>query len=277
MVVVNTYKNSGPEILKKCVQEAQQWLGEPALVLSMWNSQNAKNTPRCKHCYNPAYGQSNTGDDICPYCYGTTYEGGIRAMWLCPIIVSNPEYTQLYDRRGQLAEQWINFQLPDYVEVWQNDFILRLNGWENVDNVTTDGQYLSMRPLISRGYQLDTPTPKYVKDGYGYLGTAQRVATIAQGAVINTEHPINNVCLAGVPIEAIDFSLDQPLPMQNQNGALYLPYVYNSQFLSKDGYVTPKTIETGKIGSIRNSQQLPNRQSDTDKPAVPKTVSNAGN
>ena len=233
MAVVRSWRNSGLELLKKNVQEAQEILGEPALVVSMYHSQNAGNQPRCKYCYDDVYGQSSTSGGICPHCFGTSYEGGVRALWLCPIVVSNPEFTQQYNNRGQMAEEWLNVQFPDYVETWQNDFLLRLNGWETIDNIDSEGQYVTMRPMISRAYQLDTPTPIYLKDGNGYTGTKQRVGTKAQCAVVNTEHPIANLCLSGIPLDTLDFSMDIPVPEQNQNGALYLPYVNNVNLLNR--------------------------------------------
>ena len=225
MVVLNSWKPSGRDILRKNVQDAQQWLGENAAVCSMYNSQNAEGVPRCSHCFNPIYGSSSTSGGICQWCYGTGYEGGIRKMWLCPVLPSQTDYSQTYDNRGQLAGELMGFQLPDYVETWQDDFILRLNGWQ-VKN--TNGIF-TMTPAITTVYELDTPQPQFVKDGLGFMGTEQRIGTMVLGSLVNTPHPICKLFLNGLPMNLIDYSMPVPIPIQTQNGAILVPYIKNGE------------------------------------------------
>ena len=245
MVVLNSWKPSGRDILRKNVQEAFQWLGENALVLSMFNSQNAGDVPRCPYCYDGIYGASDTSGKICPYCYGTSYEGGIRAMWLCPILPSEPAFAELYEAKGQMAQELLRFQLPDYVEVWQDDFILRLNGWEAKEEAGT----FTMLPSISRAYEIDTPQPQFVKDGLGYMGTEQRIGTVAFGVAVNIKHPICSVLLEGLPEELLNYSMPVPQPIQNENGALYIPYVKNK---TNDASATSQTSKEPGSSDPRN-------------------------
>ena len=250
MVVLNSWKNSGRSLLKKNVQEAFQWLGENAVVLSMFNSQNAGDTPRCVHCWDPDYGQSDTSGRICPYCYGTGYEGGIRKMWCCPIITSQPDFAQLYENKGQLAEEILNFQLPDYVEVWQDDFILRLNGWQTKE----ENNSFVMNPAITRAYELATPQLQFVKDGFGYMGSVQRIGSVTIGSAVNIKHPICSLLLNGLPGSLVNYSMPVPQPIQNENGALYIPYITNGGNNNDNS----ATAQTGELPSGNNSQHVRN-------------------
>ena len=222
MAILNAHNISGLEILRENVQEAQQWLGETACVISMFNSQNAGDQPRCSHCYSNVYGQSSTENGVCPFCYGTSYEGGIKSIWLTSIIVSRPKWDYQVQPRGEIAMEWYDIQIPNYCQVWQNDFVLRLNGWNLISQ-----QPLSISPRITTAYQLGVPTYSTLKDGLEYMGTDAIIGTKVQAKLVNMTHPITSLFLKNIPDTLVDWSMGLPQPSQPQNGAVLVPYVQN--------------------------------------------------
>ena len=119
MTLLRSQKLGGVRYLKKAVREALEAEGELALFYQMYNPQNAEGVPRCPYCSNPAYLQMDYAGSqaICPYCYGTTFEGGIKQAYFLPLLFSKPEVRDNHMPYGDLAEQVSNIYFPDFVVV----------------------------------------------------------------------------------------------------------------------------------------------------------------
>ena len=195
MTVLNQQTNTGTNLFRQWVTEAHELEGELCLVLSMYNAQNSEGIERCPTCSNPSYLQSDyegfdSDSEICPDCFGTTYKGGIRKAYIAPLLLSEARLQNQVDTNGDIASYVIDFQFPFWLEIFEFDFVLRLNGW----NIQEEGNGLyTVTPKIIEAYQLQIPKIYTVKDGFGYMGESQKIASKATGTSVNTNNPILNI------------------------------------------------------------------------------------
>lgn len=206
MTVLRNQKLGGVRWLKKSVREALQLNGELALYYQMYNPQNAEGVERCSHCYEPAYAQpfSPASEGICPYCFNTTYEGGIKQAFFAPLLISKPDIADNHQPYGDLAEQSANVYLPDYITAWKGDFVVRINGF----NLVSENPF-KITPEAVEVWEIETPQVSIVKDGLSQIGSFQRIGTNAKASLVNIPHPIAKVAFSSPYL-----SLFTPTPKQ---------------------------------------------------------------
>lgn len=137
--------------------EAIYWTGEWCIFVLMWKVVDfeAGLVARCPVCYGAADSRAraiaNAYDqptkNKCPSCFGTTFEGGYRALIVRPAIFTDTDEEERLDKRGSVH--------PDdlYVETT----------W---DFRALGGDYL-IRADNSR-WQLRTPTRTTLRTGFGH-------------------------------------------------------------------------------------------------------------
>ena len=159
MTVLANFQDPALWWFRKAFEEGAQRIGEPVVALSMWNAQNAPEAgiAHCPRCWTEGYGHP---DPLCPYCFGTGWEGGIRKAWFCNAIRTNPSQQNAVDQKmGRLAGESAVLDLPWYCDVWEFDFALFINGW----SLGEDGRY---SPLEQEAWQIAAaPQVKYMKTG----------------------------------------------------------------------------------------------------------------
>lgn len=199
------------------VQDALQYVGERVIVFEMWNTQNApSDLPRCRHCWNDVYQQSDTTGGICPYCFGTTYKNGIRSIQFCNAIISIPNTNSLYlQDRGEWDSEDVTCQVPGSIAVHQNDFIARVDGWHLLGDrrltveearsidvqelAYTGGMYQGgLEPVFTHIWMVrDTFNDAYVKDGFSHVGHQRRIGSTIPLSRTNDENPIHTLRFGG--------------------------------------------------------------------------------
>ncbi len=147
--------------------------GEYAIFVLMWRVQdhNAGLVQRCHRCYlaqgkvAEAYGQGK--QNKCPDCFGTTFEGGYKAILVRQSIWSFTEETDTTHRRGKMRMASATVQST-------NDFLIR------------SGDY-AFKGDGSR-YQTKTPGTVYLSTGF-QVGSLERQVVGANIANIVKEDP----------------------------------------------------------------------------------------
>lgn len=232
MTVLRNQKLGGVRWLKKSVREALELEGELALYYQMYNPQNAEGVARCSHCFDPRYAQpySTSPQGICPYCFNTTYEGGIKQAFFAPLLISKPDISDDHQPYGDLAQQSANIYLPDYIEAWKGDFVVRINGF----NLVSQNPF-KVSPSAVEAWQIQTPQVSIVKDGLSQIGSFQRIGSNARASLVNIAHPIANVAFS-----APYLSLFTPTPKQ---GALL-----NASFASLSALSAPQQESQNENG-----------------------------
>ena len=223
MTLLRSQKIGGVRYIRKAVREALEAEGELAIYYQMYNPQNSEGVPRCTHCLNGAYQQSDWGASmICPWCFGTTFEGGIRQAWFTPLLFSKPDVRDDRHPYGDLAEQTSDLYLPDFISAWKGDFAVRINGF----NIASQNPF-KVTPEAVEVWKIETPQVSVVKDGLSQIGSFQRVGSTAKASLVNLDppHPI-----ASVAFKSPYLSLFAPTPKQ---GAL-LNVAFSSLQAPKD-------------------------------------------
>jgi hypothetical protein len=125
---INKSLNSG---FGRRVRHLSEQIGSRVIILSTYNALDTPNAQRCKHCFNETFKASDDTayEDGCPYCYGTTFEGGVRDIYLLNAIITdkNPDDT-VYDRGIGLRDKR-NLQVAPEVEYNFGSFILIPKNW----------------------------------------------------------------------------------------------------------------------------------------------------
>lgn len=147
----------------KARDDALWHYGELAMFCLMWNIKDHElgHVDRCSSCWlsndriASAYSQGSR--DKCPNCFGTTFEGGYRAMIIRPVVTSSGDENSHPTTKGYVHEMPLNFEST-------NDF------WVN------SGDYIFMAD--GNRFQLRTPTSISLNSGFNTM--YRENATIAQ-------------------------------------------------------------------------------------------------
>lgn len=133
--------------------------GEYSMFVLMWRIQDftAGRVTRCSVCYargrtSDAYGQSDKED--CLNCFGTTFEGGIRAAIVRPALWSDTEEDPLESSaRGQMIRSDAKLvQTTNDFTMRTNDYVFRKDGVR---------------------WQVGTPQGDRMHTGFGPIGSAE--------------------------------------------------------------------------------------------------------
>jgi hypothetical protein len=144
-------------------------IGEYSMFILLWNIDDfeAGRVTQCSRCVltndviGEVYAQPATAK--CPVCYGTTFEGGIRARIVRPTIWATNEFTDRSDPDGQgiIKIQKVTIQSISDFRLRTGDFIFR-----------GDGTRWQMKELGSEylrtGFATPTVDPTRSQLGYNY-------------------------------------------------------------------------------------------------------------
>lgn len=210
--------------LRRDIADTLFKFGEWVLVVLMWSLADFEDglVDRCSVCYTAAgrlaevYQQPNKR--LCPSCYGTTFEGGIRALVRRPALVIDDDVDEAPSKHGvrevqsARADIWVDFTLRT------NDYLIRS------DN--------------SR-YQVHVPAMDTLYHGYGFVapaftGMCQQVSINLEdrSSVVYLVPPGDNTDIfdlldpTGEHFEfeqSLDLQVNGPLFVGNQNDAVVDP------------------------------------------------------
>jgi hypothetical protein len=111
--------------------EALQTVGEQIIYLTMFHVNIDHEThPRCS-CYDPDYNQQD--EFKCPDCYGTTYQGGVKAFCRAWAIVGDAQNQEDFSRQGVWNKERVTAQLEITPTTMTNDYIIRVQQWSETN------------------------------------------------------------------------------------------------------------------------------------------------
>lgn len=114
--------------------QALWYLGENAMFCLMWHLEDhtAGLVGRCPTCYESqgaiadVYGQAD--EYRCPDCFGTTFEGGFKALIVRPAIFSDSDEGETRHARGVVKPQDLTIESTPDFRIRTGDFCFRING-----------------------------------------------------------------------------------------------------------------------------------------------------
>lgn len=132
--------------------DAVHWYGEMTAFILWWSviDFESGDVERCSVCYTPlgdvadVYKQSP--ESKCSGCFGTTFEGGFRAIVYRPALWSFSEGAEEVRRRGFTSSASCNIQTVSGIRIRDNDIAVRSDGTR---------------------WRLDAPRVKLITTGFG--------------------------------------------------------------------------------------------------------------
>ena len=114
--------------------QALYTIGEMAVFALLWHEQDftAGRVGRCPTCYlaegvvAAAYGQGS--QNRCPDCYGTSFEGGLRAVIYRPALFTDVDEDEQKTQRGIARPANVNVESTHDFRVLHGDYVFRANG-----------------------------------------------------------------------------------------------------------------------------------------------------
>ena len=114
--------------------DALTWLGEMTAWICLWSVRDFQKglVERCSVCYLPLGAIADTYKQVpsqsCPNCYGTTFEGGVRAIVYRPGLWDQVRAKEEVEKRGLAVRQTARVNIPSDLEMRDNDFAVRADG-----------------------------------------------------------------------------------------------------------------------------------------------------
>lgn len=118
--------------------EALFWLGEYCFIALMWHTVDFELglIGRCNTCFDTG---NNVNDRItavykqptrylCPDCYGTTYEGGIRALLVRHFLLADADESEKQDKRGSVHPSALSGETTWDFRSYEGDYLFRQDG-----------------------------------------------------------------------------------------------------------------------------------------------------
>jgi len=109
--------------------EALQTVGEEIIYLSMYHVNiDAGTQPRCED-YDPDYNQDDHFK--CTICYGTTFDGGVKAACRAWSIVGDAQNIEDFSKQGVFNKERVTAQVEITPVTMSNDYIIRVARWSD--------------------------------------------------------------------------------------------------------------------------------------------------
>lgn len=135
---IRTPQNWAVEQERQRHQQALYMVGEPALFLLMWRVEdfNAGLTTQCPRCratdgglnarIETVYQQPLSA--VCPYCFGTTFYGGVRAKIIRPAIFTDIDEDERRQARGVVHPESCMVETTHDFRSRTGDYVCRADG-----------------------------------------------------------------------------------------------------------------------------------------------------
>lgn len=137
--------------------QAMYSIGEQAYFLLMWRVEDhlkgyVRHCPRCYDNNDPLLARASNAlnqptQNKCPMCYGTTFEGGVRAKIIRPAVFTDTDDQEVSGEHGTTYPQTLSVESTSDFRFRNGDYVIRADG--------------------SR-WQLAAPTRVTVRTGFGH-------------------------------------------------------------------------------------------------------------
>lgn len=151
-------------------QQALWYFGEPTMFCLLWHLEDFQSNlvERCPLCYESqgavaeVYGQAS--DAKCPSCFGTTFEGGFKALIVRPAIFSDSDESETRHSRGVVHPNDLTIESTPDFRIRSGDYCFRITG---------DRFYLRVPERVTLRTGFAPPTQHDAAIGYNHANAAQ--------------------------------------------------------------------------------------------------------
>lgn len=179
--------------LRSAVKDSLSYLGEQAILLSMYHVIPDEGVRERCRCYDDLY--EDTTEFLCPDCYGTTFAGGVKHAYRVWAMFTDATNSEEQTKTGVWNPDKRQVQLEWYPPLQQRDYVVRVppNRWSpdltaplSVAGIYRIGEVAS-NSLRQGQYEGQTPL-----DLHGQKGTVELVAndySIHRYPLVGTSFP----------------------------------------------------------------------------------------
>lgn len=115
-------------LARQSIRDSLMSHGEEYIALHMHHVNEAQGkVDRCPACFNDIYKQGDKFD--CPTCYGTTFDGGVAAVWRAWGIFTDSDDSETFGKRGMWHPMASKIHTEHVPDLWQRDYAIRVTGW----------------------------------------------------------------------------------------------------------------------------------------------------
>jgi hypothetical protein len=170
--------------------QALWYVGETTMFALMWHIEDFNNglVGRCRSCYTSqgaiteVYGQSD--ENKCRDCFGTTFDGGFKALIIRPAIFSDTDEGETFHSRGVVHPNDLAIESTPDFRVRNGDYCFRQTG---------ERYYLRVpeRITLRTGYSL--PTQQDHAIGYNHANAAVEDPTAVAYLIPPPQDEVNSI------------------------------------------------------------------------------------
>lgn len=150
--------------------EALWYFGENAYFCLLWHLEDHQRglVDRCQTCYKSfgdiaaVYGQPSEAK--CPDCFGTSFDGGFKALIIRPAIFSDSDESEKKSRRGVVHSNDLTIESTPDFRIRTGDYCFRATG---------DRYYLRVPERITLRTGFSVPLQSEAAIGYNHANAAQ--------------------------------------------------------------------------------------------------------
>lgn len=177
------------------VRDALATMGEECIILHMYHLKSDLGVqPRCRN-FNSVYEQEDHWN--CTRCFGTTFEGGIKAINRAWAIFTDHPLDERFTKQGVWTSDDRSMQLENEPQILRHDYVLRVQQWNSDTHI----------PLVfGDRYIIDEVRELTLRTGNQY-GQNHNIDCYGQQAKIHrlpTTHPIFNCQISSSSINRVD-------------------------------------------------------------------------
>lgn len=188
MAVIKLVENWSVNQLRSQVRDSLQYHGEECILLSLYHSFSDPDAPRCPRCTNDAY---MSGENACPVCYGTSFDGGVKESRRVWGLFTDHIASEQLATRGEYQPDSREVQCEPFPMLIEHDVIVRVRHWD-----------INHKPLHVEGYYvIQAVTKDSLRTGNRFGQTSQDV--VGQKATVT--RLADNVGIAAFPVIGVDF------------------------------------------------------------------------
>lgn len=192
--------------------QALYMLGEWTMFVLMWHIEDFNNglVDRCHRCYgspdqvgypskqnraSKAYG--NVNEYKCPDCFGTTFEGGFKAIIVRPAIFGDTDESQQFQARGVTNPGELDMESTTDFRVRSGDYCFRSTG---------DRYFLRVPDRITLRTGFDVPYQRTHAIGYNHAKAAIQDPTSVSYTIPPSKEDLASILNVDRSYSPVDFS-----------------------------------------------------------------------
>lgn len=146
MAVIKLVEDYAITSLRNDVRDAMMMTGEQAILLQLYHPDDTDTQP-CPQCGGDAY---NSPEEDCTSCYGTMFDGGVRAAMLVWTVFTDHDISEQLGQRGVYRPDNRSVQFEAFPMVSEHDVIVRVQQWSAAGVPSTLEGYYMLQSVTRR-------------------------------------------------------------------------------------------------------------------------------